>query len=375
MRRIFFYHVALIVAACLAASGAAMAAAPEGLMVSTEHILDPQMNNAVAATIAIPDGWKLTQGQVSWNFSRISDPAHIFAEVQGSADEACFMMISNILFAFGPYASPEFGFTVKKPLSAEDYIKELLYNDKGISDVQVKKVTQPQGMVEMLTKMASDLERGNREEGIRRGIRNAAAVKVTFDCALAEYTCLKKGSRYEGSVLVGITYTQMPDSVIWHTTPMIGIYAREGKLEVHAKSIATIMGNSSINSAWVNVVGQVINTMQQQKISAQQREIMASDANLRRQLQETYKHISNTQREVFDKKQASMSNVSRGWTDAITGTDRWSGEGESYSAPTGYNYAWQGGDGKTFYTNDSTFNPNHSLDFSGNWTQMKKIPW
>ena len=34
-----------------------------------------------------------------------------------------------------------------------------------------------------------------------------------------------------------------------------------------------------------------------------------------------------------------------------------------------------GGDGNTYYTNDSSFNPNYSTDFSGDWTPMEKTPW
>jgi hypothetical protein len=89
------------------------------------------------------------------------------------------------------------------------------------------------------------------------------------------------------------------------------------------------------------------------------------DAALQRQIRDTYDHISKTRRETFASRQDSMSRVSQGWTNTIAGTDTWSGGGESYSAPTGYGYGWARSDGTTYYTNDSTFNPNHSSNFSG----------
>ena len=372
------YFGALLLACAvqfLLPGGSLAAAQPEGLLVKTEHILDPQMNNAPAMTVAVPEGWKMGRGQVMWNFNMISDPAHISFEVRGPADDVCFGMHSEIRFTFGPYASPDHGLIIKQPVDAESFIKEILNSDKEISDVRVKKVTKPQPWSASLAKAAADLQKLNIEERLRRGMRNPRSVQVTSDCAVVEYTCLKNGLRYEGSVIIGTMYTQAPEGVSWNTTPVISVYAHEGKLETYVKDISVILGNSFPNPAWQEVVGQITNTLQQRKISEQQRQIMANDANLRRQMQETHDHISKTRREVFNRQQEARSNVNRGWTDVITGTDRWRGsDGTTHSAPTGYGYAWSGPDGKTFYTNDSTFNPNHSSNFSGDWSQMRSVP-
>jgi hypothetical protein len=358
------------------ATNAATAASQSGgLLLRMEQIRDPQMGNVPAAAVALPEGWKLTKGEVLWNFSMISDPAHVLIEARNPADDAYFGMISKILYAYGQYMSPEFGMIIKQPMSPEDYIRELLNNDRDISDVRVTKITKPQAAAEALAKYASGLEKLNIEEAIRRGLRNAGSQRVTSDVALLEYTCSKNGRRYEGAMMVGILYTQWPDSVVWHTTPLTAVYAYEGKFAAYERDLAAILGNSSINPAWEEVRGQVTNYLQQQKIRAQEAQIRMQDAALQRQIQDTYDHISKTRRETFASRQDSMSRVSQGWTNAITGTDTWSGGGESYSAPTGYGYGWAKPDGTTYYTNDSTFNPNHSSNFSGDWSQMEKTPW
>jgi hypothetical protein len=304
----------------------------------------------------------------------ISDPAHVFIEVRNPKDDAYFGMASGFMFGFGPYMSPDFGFIIKQPVSPSDFIMEMMNNDREISDIKVTKITQPQAVAESLAQFAAELQKGQIAEGLRRGIRDAASQRVTSDVALVEYTCSKNGRNYEGSVMVGAYYTAAPTSVIWNTTAMIAVYAHEGKLAAYEKDIAALMGNTLINPAWEQVRGQVTNYMQQQKISAQEAQIRMSDAALQRQIRDTHEHIMKNQRETFANRQDSMSRVSRGWTNAITGTDTWSGGGETYSAPTGYDYAWKSGD-KTYYTNDSTFNPNHSSDFSGDWSQMEKTPW
>jgi hypothetical protein len=144
-----------------------------GLLLRTEQIRDPQMSNVSAAAVVLPEGWKLTKGEVLWNFNMISDPAHVLIEARNPIDDAYFGMISKILYAYGQYMSPEFGMIIKQPMSPEDYIKELLNNDRDISGVRVTKVTKPQAMAEALAKYASGLEKLNIEEAIRRGLRNA----------------------------------------------------------------------------------------------------------------------------------------------------------------------------------------------------------
>ena len=344
------------------ARAAAKPAKPSGMLIRMERIPDPQMGGAPAMTVALPNGWKIKEKQVVWNFAMISDPAHLFLGVEGPSDDAYFGLASDIRYAYGQYVQ-ELGMLVKQPLSPADFIKELLFGDKEISDVKIKKVSKPEAPAAALSQYAS---------GYARGL--AANVRVTTDLALVEYTCAKKGRRYEGAVLCGMMYTQMNDAVLWQTKSLIFIQAHEGKLAAHEKDMAAIMANSAINPAWIETVGQITNYLQKQKINAQQAQIMANDAALKRQMQETHEHIMKNQRDVYNDRQASMSRVNQGWTDAITGTDRWSGGGSTYSAPTGYGYAWRGPNDQTYYTNDSGFNPNQSSNFSGDWSQMKKVP-
>jgi len=90
---------------------------------------------------------------------------------------------------------------------------------------------------------------------------------------------------------------------------------------------------------------------------------------------DTLNSIYRTQQEVMARRSESLSNVMTGWTDAITGRQRWQGGGDKHVAPNDYEYAWEGADGKTVFSNDTNFNPNNANGFSGNWTPMRKVPW
>ncbi|MDR1732398.1 MAG: hypothetical protein LBR61_09945 [Synergistaceae bacterium] len=352
------------------------AAKPEGLMIRTVQIPDPQMSDIPAARAALPEGWKLTKSDVLWNFNMISDPAHVLIEIEKSTDGARFGMVSPIHFiAPGPY-SQGLGLLVKQPVSPEDYIRELLNGDRTLSDVSVTKVSKPQAIAEALEKTAAVMNQQGIEEATRRGLRNPANRQTVADVALVDFTCLKDGRRQEGGMMVGIFYVRIDGgSVMWNTTNMFAVAADEGKLRACEREFAAIMANTSINPAWEEVRGQVTNYLQQQNIRAQEAQIRINDAALQRQIQDTYNYISKNRREVLDNQADSASRISRGWTDTITGTDRWSGSGESYSAPTGYDYGWRSSDGNTYYTSDSGFDPNHSSNFSGDWTPMQKVPW
>ena len=375
MRRNFFFRAVLIVSACLVAFGAAWAKEPKGLLVRAEQILDPQMNNAVAATVALPGGWKLAEKQVTWNFNTYLDLAHVLFQLNSEADDAGFFMISPMKFIMNNTGG-NLGYAPKQPVSAEALAREwldMLYS-KRTSGFRVKRVTQPQYVLESLNAAIPKVR--------QRYASSVYNVKsITSDAAQVEFMFTADGHVWEGVAVLGAIYSSVSTNdgrinfVNWETTPFIVLGAQEGRAEAYSNDVAVIIGNSSINPAWRETVDQLQSLLQQRALEKSELDKLASDAALRQQLQDTHNYITRTQREVFNNRQASMSNVNRGWSNTVAGVDTWSGGGESYSAPAGYNYAWRSSNGNTYYTNDSTFNPNHSSNFSGDWSQMEKTPW
>jgi hypothetical protein len=130
-----------------------------------------------------------------------------------------------------------------------------------------------------------------------------------------------------------------------------------------------------LNPAWVETVEQLQIQIQQMALRQSEIETRLSDQALRQNLQRTHDHISRSQRDVFNNRQESMSKVMSGWTDTFSGRERWRSDGGTYSTPSGYDYVWQNSNGDMLPTNNSSFNPNYSSDYSGDWTQMQKVPW
>ena len=354
--------------------------AADVMMIKTQNILDPQMGNVVAAKVAIPEGWNLATGEVLWNFDMFSDPALVVIEVRNPKDDAYFSFVSCMGFNGD---RNQFGSNIrrKQPMNAADFITEMLYNQPDLSDMKITKVEKPKAIADVMQKQAAERQKETIERGIQLGLRNATAAQVTSDCAVVEYTCTKNGLRYEGAMYVGTYLSQSPFGVYWDTTPLISVYAHEGKLASHGKSLAVLVGNTSVSPAWEQSLIQVIayltqlNIEQIKIIEETHGKALRHNAALQRQIQETHEHTMRTQRETQAYRQEALSNVNRGWSNVFRGVDTWDDGSGAYSAPTGYNYGWSDGNGNTAYTNNSTFNPNYTSGFSGNWTPMEKTPW
>jgi len=68
-----------------------------------QEIRDPQLNNELAVTIAVPNGWKFKKQDtpiVAWNFATYGDPARVGFILEGPKDEASWGMLSQYTFHY-----------------------------------------------------------------------------------------------------------------------------------------------------------------------------------------------------------------------------------------------------------------------------------
>lgn len=343
---------------------------------------DPQMNNELAVTIAVPVGWQFKEpGAIQWLPVTYGDPARIFYVLTGPKDEATGMFLSRQAYRYDFGIERLFALTlqqqaqqrqriqniarqtgmpvpmleqpaldyrentvdegviVKKPLSAEAFIQNLLAQDQGISRVQIAKSWKPESVVEGLEKVLPEM---NRQISAMTP-RGAAASRFTADTAVVEFTCFRDGKQYEQQMAAVIMYMHMEspanritgaadEVVYWMVSPLVSVYALKGKLKEHELELAAIMGNSRVNPVWSAkveyLVSETLRIISERKLKDQ--------AEIQRTMNDTFDHISKTRREVFQNRQDTMSKVAQGMTDVITGTDRVRGDdGKIYAVPTG----------------------------------------
>ncbi|SBW10636.1 exported hypothetical protein [uncultured delta proteobacterium] len=347
-------------------------AAQEGIRFEKRRITDPQFGGAVAATVNVPQGWIL-EGKADWNFQNVFKPAYVGYVVKSPADDAWFTFsgpyVAACYFSQSPNSGNEAqqqGRLLVPPMKPEDLIKMTLENDRAISGVKIVRVDKLAGN-------AANREKQRRD--ILGQLQGAGAgLDYQVDEALASVTFTKNGVAWEAMFYASARYLTgngpYGQYCAWDAGPFVGFQAHAGKLKDYEKILAAICGGSTLDPVWVQSMDTIGNQLVQQRIASAHQAAMAAQ----RAAQATYAQAQRN-RSAITSRSESNSRVMSGWTDAITGTDRWNGGGESHSAPTGYNHGWRDSSGNTYYTNDSTFNPNHSSNFSGDWSQMKKAPW
>lgn len=361
-----------VVAAPAKQSRAAQPTAHEGILFEKRRITDPQFGGAVAATVNLPQGWTL-EGKVDWNFQNYVKPAYVGYDAKAPTGDAQLSFAGPYVvacyFSQSPSAAMEaqyLGRLLVPPMKPENLIKKLLESDKTLSGL---KVTQ----VDKLASNAANREKMRRE--VIKLLTPGSFTDYQIDEALVHVTFTKSGAPWEAVVYLPARYSYGTgrngvQTCGWDAGPIISFQTRAGKLQSYDAIFTAIFNGSSVDPVWTEAMGKIGNLIVQQRIAAANEAALAA----RRAAQSAYAQ-ADSNRSTLNRQSESSSRIMSGWTDTVAGTDRWSGGGERHSAPTGYNYGWRASNGNTYYTNDSTFNPNHSSNFSGDWSQMKKTPW
>ncbi|GHU35294.1 hypothetical protein AGMMS50256_30250 [Betaproteobacteria bacterium] len=425
-----------------------MLRAQQTLMFSQAEIRDPQLSNAVAARIAVPQGWAFKEQQATWNANTYADPARVVYVLQGPADEVEFASVSQIQYGFNqatlaimdamlnmmtgqvaqlcqqtqqmPGAQPvcaqaqaenqrttqqarqqraayvsgqtvDGGMISMQPMWAADFAQWLLRQNREITGIQVKKIEKPRDLMALLGKAVAEVEPQLRQMAAQM---NAPLKGISFDVARVEYGYAKGGRRYDGMTLVITQYTtfinnqRMPaggpdpgygkEIISWNAR-VSAASALEGRLRAHEAEITAIAANSAVDPLWQATVEKLAADTSQ-KINAarseQQRKMLESEMKHQQKMQqmrqESFDYVNRTRQEVFARRSESLSRASAGWTDAITDRQVWDSGGGKVVLPNDYKYAWQGAGGKIVGSNNPSFNPNRSSDYSGDWQEMSK---
>ncbi|MDR1708853.1 MAG: hypothetical protein LBS70_03950 [Candidatus Accumulibacter sp.] len=267
----------------LAFAAAAACSAPGGaqtLMFGQREIRDAQLDNAVAARVAVPQGWAFKQGLAQWNNATYADPARVVYVLQGPADEAEFAAISRMQYGFNQatlaltddlekqmnaqiaqlcrqaqtlpggqalcaqaqndsrrqteqarrqraaYVSGQAldgGVVSMQPMWAADFAQWLLRTNREIADVRVTKIEKPQDIAALLAKAVAEVEPQVRQMAAQM---NAPLKGLSFDVARIEYGFTKGGRRYDGMTLVVTQYTTFINNLQMPGAPNSG-YGKE----------------------------------------------------------------------------------------------------------------------------------------------------
>ncbi len=292
----------------------------------------------------------------------------------------------------------ENGLPIRQPMWAADIARWLLGNDSEVTDIQVKKVERPADLTALLQKAVTEADAEVRQMAAQLNIPFKG---LSFDVARLHVGFAKKGKRYDGIALAITRYITLvnnqrmpalpgqtgPDPfygkeyVIWDVY-LNGASALAGRLEAYEEELTAIVANTTVDPLWQAAVDNFsmelsrrIAEAKREGQMAQWKSQMAHQEKMQAMRNETFNYVSQRRQEVFARRSESLSNAATGWTDVLTDRQRWQSGGTKYVAPNNYKYAWEGAGNKVVFSNDSGFNPNHSSSLSGNWKEMRQVPW
>jgi tetratricopeptide (TPR) repeat protein len=359
---------------------------------SLQEIRDPKLNNELAVTVAVPDGWKIKNSNVAqWNPVTYGDPARISVELNGQEDEAYCEMFSPISFRYdygmarvikfstmlyeqkkqevsktpnqngsvtpemAKRKPPEYkdfmpldGWLVREPLSAEECIKWAIEQDKKISDVKIKKVSKPKLIIDELEKVLPELSK-QVKESLHQSGWTWQFNGITTNTALVEFTCVKNGKLYEQRVGMTIIYirtvspinevTKADDEfVMWTIAQVSSAYALAGKLKKHEVEIATILNETKINPIWrakVDYLADEVVKIINEKISKQENNSNVQKENPE-QIFEAQKDILKKNPNVVKNKLNilnTLANANIFWANELTDRKVLNHKGKKYFVP------------------------------------------
>ena len=289
------------------------------------------------------------------------------------------------------------GMTVRQPMWAADVARWVLSQNKEISDVRITKVDRPADLEALLHKAVAEQDAQVRQLASQL---NMPFKGLSFDVARVYITYAKQGKRYEETALIVTKYCtfvsnqRMPELssrsggdplygkefVVWELY-INSAKALAGRLQAHQAALTVIAANSVVDPVWQAAVDKFSEDISRKMVEAKQKsqkEFWERELKHQQKMQqarnETFNYVNRTRQEVFARRSESLSNAATGWTDTISDRQRWQGN-DKYVAPNDYQYAWERSDGKTIFSNDSTYNPNYSSSESGDWRQMHKVSW
>jgi len=200
----------------------------------------------------------------------------------------------------------------------------------------------------------------------------AGAGKETFEYDLHGQTVQEV---VRGVVTIGGDNSQR-GLKIWQVVYFSSWRAPKGTLD-QMKPINAVMQQSfTMNQAWVQHVGALIEQRKRQALRNQQTEIANSTAafNATEARISAASAAEDAQDQAFDQHMANIDKQSDAEADYQREVSPWtSGDGSTYKLPTAYSCAWQGADGQFIMNNNAGYNPNQDPSLPPtNWTPMQQ---
>ena len=331
--------------------------------------IDQQGTGLPAFSFLMPSDWAF-EGGISWILDNPAMPAVTAFRVynpKGKEDfevfaSHCYFWTNNLqLLGMFPPGTKYFGSTVKKPITAQKALRNIILTEhrNGFPDLKIIKD-------EDVPELPKALGAGKQAQGYGSSGATGAKLRVTYTSngvpMEEEFYAVVESMTFPIQGMYGTTY-----NTIWYVDYIFSFKAEKGKLESHTQVFQTITSSFKVNPPWFAKYSNVIEYMAQQQITH-----IRSIGEFSRMLSQMSDQISDEKMQQFESRGDVYDKVSQKFSDNTLGIDRYYDphEGREVELPSGHNQAWSNNNGEYIVSDNPNFNPNVGSNLD--WRPLEK---
>ncbi len=331
--------------------------------------VDRQGTGLDAFSFLMPSGWQF-DGGMQWILDNPAMPSVTAFRVLNSNGKEqfevfpshCFFWTTSLeLLKMFPPGSRYFGSTVKRPITAQNALRNIILPEqrKGFPALKVLKD-------ENVPELPLALGAGKQAQGFGSSGATGAKLRISYVndgvTMEEEFYAVVESFSFPVQSMYGTFY-----STIWYIDFIFSFKAETGKLESNTKIFQTITSSFKVNPKWYAKYSNVIEYMAQQKITQ-----IKSIGEFSRMLSRMSDQVSAEKMEQFKANGDVYDKVSQKFSDNTLGIDRYYDpyEEREVQLPSGYNHAWSNNNGEYIMSDNPNFNPNVGSNL--NWESMKR---
>ncbi|MCH6258576.1 hypothetical protein MLD52_18595 [Puniceicoccaceae bacterium K14] len=359
-------------------------AMPKSASIFREHqVTDPGMNNTVASTILVPDGWKIEGGMTRPNPQYYMNP--FLLDISFTAPDGrqvhIFPSLSfefNYNYPLQAYSPTANGyFYMDLPQSPGAWLMDWARQQprEGVSNLRFVSEEQEVELTNALRRnnsQAYQMVQQNQYMGAQTGISMEFDTQATV--VVIQY--MENGIELEESILVGwqyfLNYWQgRVTGGYWSVSTMCSFRGPVGSDYLNDPQLMAIMKSLRPNPVWVNEMNKFWAEMSRIKNKGRQDRMnqnIAANRKLSQTLSETSDIIANgwaARNTISDSAQSSyVDSIHQVTPYTTTG-------GDTVRLPSFYDHVYTDGNGGYILNNDALYNPNlDSSVNSQNWSRI-----
>ncbi len=319
--------------------------------------IDQQGTGLPAYSFLMPSDWAY-EGGITWILDNPAMPAVSAFRIYDPKGKAefevfanhCYFWTTNLqLLGMFPPGTKYFGSTVKKPVTAQKALRNIILSEyrNRFQDLKVIKD-------EDFPELPKALGAGQLAQGYGSSGATGAKLRVSYSQngipMEEEFYAVVESMTFPVQGMYGTTY-----NTIWYVDYVFSFKAEKEKLESNTQVFQTITSSLKVNPQWYAKYSNVIEYLAQQQITR-----IKSVGEFSRMLSQMSDQISDEKMQQFESRGDVYDKVSQKFSDNTLGIDRYYDphEGREVELPSGYNHAWSNNNGEYIVSDNPNFNPN-----------------